>query len=53
MALSSQTIAGERVQHAHAEEGGTGQDIEKVEHGMAPGSATAAPHAARVAVFRR
>jgi hypothetical protein len=46
MALASQVVAGEGVEDAAAQEGGADQDIEKVKHGGAPGSAAIAPHAA-------
>jgi hypothetical protein len=45
MALASQMIAGDRVEHAAAEEGGTDQDVDDVEHGDVPRSATTPRHA--------
>jgi hypothetical protein len=46
MAVASQVVAGDGVEDAAAQEGGADQDVEKVKHGDAPGSAAIAPHAA-------
>jgi hypothetical protein len=48
MVVASQTIAGARVEHATAKERGADQDIDDVEHGISPLSATMPPHAARM-----
>jgi hypothetical protein len=48
MAVASQTIAGECVEHATGKESGADQDVDDVEHGISPGSATMPPHAARM-----
>jgi hypothetical protein len=45
MAMASQVIAGDGVQHAAAKEGGAYQDVDDIEHGGCPWSATTPPHA--------
>jgi hypothetical protein len=42
MGVTSQPIAGECVKYAGAEEGGAKQDVDDVEHGDVPRSATKA-----------
>ena len=44
--MASQVIAGDGVQHTAAQEGGAYQDVDDVEHGDFPRSATTPPHAA-------
>jgi hypothetical protein len=46
MALASQMVAGDCVEHATTEEGGTNQDVDDVEHDGFPWSATRPLHAA-------
>jgi hypothetical protein len=43
MAGSLQSVAGENVKHAGAEEDGTEQDVGDVEHGLCPFDAGTAP----------
>jgi hypothetical protein len=46
MVMALQVVAGEGVEDAAAQEGGTDQDVENVEHDDFPRSATRPPHAA-------
>jgi hypothetical protein len=46
MTMALQSVAGEGVEHAAAQEGGADQDVENVEHGDAFGSAFMTRHAA-------
>jgi hypothetical protein len=44
MAVASQSVAGDGVKHAAAQEGGADQDVDDIEHGDFPRSATRPPH---------
>jgi hypothetical protein len=48
MAMASQVIAGDGVEHAAAQEGGADQDVDDVKHGDTPGSAANARQASRM-----
>jgi hypothetical protein len=47
MAVALQFVAGFGVEHAAAQKGGANQDVDDVEHGGFPRSATSPPHADR------
>jgi hypothetical protein len=45
MEVASQVVAGDGVKHAAAQEGAADQDVDDIEHGDFPRSATRSPHA--------